>query len=339
MKEIFDKQHDTIEFLKEELQEKNLLIRALTIRDANIGSFAYENHNSTSIDTSINDKVSASIHIDQTKDDHVVGPNNDEELYTEENDVIYVKSDVSSNTLTLEDNSSEATMNTASNCDEEGRYKFANTFKWEKHSSGFASKMLNKMGFTEGKGLGKRENGIKEPINIAKLNVDKRNNHERKLIYILSDSMLNRIDAERLSNVNYEVKKYSHGGCKIECMYSHLPEIFQQKPHVIILHVGSNNCVNSTSDKVLKELGKLKIRIQKALPFCKIYYSLPTIRMDNSKANIIIRNLNTKVKKQNYLLVDNSNISEYHIGKKGLHLNAHGIRRVASNIISFIRQL
>ena len=95
----------------------------------------------------------------------------------------------------------------------------------------------------------------------------------------------------------------------------------------------------STSDKVLKELERLKTHIHKALPSCTIYYSLPTPRTDNNKANVIIRNLNTKLKKSNYLLLDNSNINEQHLGKKGLHFNAHGTRKMASNIISLIKQM
>ena len=38
-------------------------------------------------------------------------------------------------------------------------------FAWEKHSSGVATKIMNKMGY-KGKGLGKRENGITETIKI-----------------------------------------------------------------------------------------------------------------------------------------------------------------------------
>ena len=44
-KEIINKQNRKLEYFKEELLEENLLIRALTMRDANIGSFAF--HNST----------------------------------------------------------------------------------------------------------------------------------------------------------------------------------------------------------------------------------------------------------------------------------------------------
>ena len=54
---------------------------------------------------------------------------------------------------------------------------------WEKHSSGFASKMLNKYGY-QGNGLGKFENGIKEPIHINGPSVldvrETRNDREEK---------------------------------------------------------------------------------------------------------------------------------------------------------------
>ena len=69
-------------------------------------------------------------------------------------------------------------------------------FVWEKHSTGYASKMLSKMGY-QGKGLGKAENGIMEPVTIHPCGfaaADKQKSPEpgtSKLIYILSDSMLN----------------------------------------------------------------------------------------------------------------------------------------------------
>ena len=159
----------------------------------------------------------------------------------------------------------------------------------------FPVKCWIKWGYTDGKGLRKAENGIKEPIIATKHKEDINKNQERKLLYIISDSMLNQI--------------------------------------------GGNNCVNSTSDEILRDLGQLKIFIQKALSSCKIYYSLPTTRLDNNMSNQIRRNLITKVRQLNYLVMDNSNINEHHLSNKSLHFNPHSVRKMASNIISFMKHL
>ena len=187
---------------------------------------------------------------------------------------------------------------------------------WNKHSSGFAGRMMDKMGHTEGKGLGKNEDGITEPINLnSRSKMTQSRNASKKLI-ILSDSMLNRINPDMLSSSKINVKRFSHGGCTIEHMYEHLPPVIDEKPEYIILHVGTNNCTDSTSDELLLELQRLKNYIQKALPLCKIFISLPIFRTDNNKANIIRRNLNTKLKNKFLMLLDNSNLSECHLGKK-----------------------
>ena len=122
------------------------------------------------------------------------------------------------------------------------RYKFANKFQWEKYSSGLASKMMDKMGYVEGMGLGKREDGIIEPIQFQKPNTSEKKS--RKLVYIASSSMLNQIDENRLSRI-FDVKVRCHGGCTIKCMYTHLPEMFKLKPYFILLSVGSNDCASN----------------------------------------------------------------------------------------------
>ena len=194
------------------------------------------------------------------------------------------------------------------------------------------------MGYEEGKGLGRGEDGIIEPIKIVK-SPAQHNVHERKLVFILSDSMLKGIDAERISSTNYEVKRFSHGGCTLKCIYKHLPDIIKEKPDFLILHIGTNDCTTRTSDEVKRDIEHLKVHIQKALPSVKTFISLPTIRTDNRKANTIIGNLNIKLLKSNYFLLDNTNIDERHLGRKGLHLNAHGTKQMARNIISLIKRL
>ena len=104
----------------------------------------------------------------------------------------------------------------SSDYEEDAWYKYSKKCEWEKHSSGMASKKIHKMGYN-GKGLGKNEDGIVEVNPPQK----KKDPSIQKLLYILSDSMLNGIDNR------YKVIKYCHGGCTIECMHSHLKKLSQ----------------------------------------------------------------------------------------------------------------
>ena len=197
------------------------------------------------------------------------------------------------------------------------------------------------MGYN-GKGLGKSENGITEPIHIKKkhsFNNEKKNRQSNhKSVCILSDSILNQIDGKRLSKTK-DVTIMCHGGCTTKCMFSHLPDVFKLNPKHIILHVATNDSKKKTSDEILRELEKLKKYIEKKLPFCNVIISLPTIRTDDKKANTILTNLIFKIKRSGHRFMDNSNIKASHLGKRGLHLNEYGTKRIATNIISLIRRL
>ena len=114
---------------------------------------------------------------------------------------------------------------------------------------------------------------------------------------------------------------------------------FKLNPKYIILHVATNDCTKKTSDEILKELEKLKCYIEKSLPSCNVIISLPTIRTDDKKANTILTNLNYKLKRSGHRFMDNTNIKAFQLGRKGLHLNNYGIKRIATNIISLIKRL
>ena len=216
-------------------------------------------------------------------------------------------------------------------------FKFSDKFTWEKYSSGVASKILDKMGYS-GKGLGKDEDGILEPVTI-KPAAARKNSRKRKSIFILSDSMLNGLKEKRLSCKNADVKISCHGGCTLKCAYTHIEPILEHKPDIVLVHIGTNDCSEKTSDEVLNDITNFKKHIEQLLPATVVYISLPTIRRDKARANVIIRNLNTKLKRKSFNILDNHNIGEGHLGRKGLHLNSQGVKMMASNIISFIKRL
>ena len=178
--------------------------------------------------------------------------------------------------------------------------------------------------------------GITEPIKVEEHR--RKPNTTRKKFYILSDSILNQIEAKRLSR-HFDVTLDFHGGCTVRCMYSHLAAAIKSKADYIMIHIGTNDCFTKTSDEVLTELKKLKNYIEELLPSTKVIISLPTVRTDNTKANIIIKNFNLKLKRLNYAHLDNTNINESHLGRKGLHLNKQGITCMAKNIITLMKQL
>ena len=86
--------------------------------------------------------------------------------------------------------------------------------------------------------------------------------------------------------------------------------------------------VDSTSDDILNNLSKLRRDIEKVMPFCEVIISLPTIRVDNKKANQNLKNLNLKLKHTKFRLLDNSNVKEFHLGKKAYILIAMGVEKL-----------
>ena len=127
----------------------------------------------------------------------------------------------------------------------------------------------------------------------------------------------------------YDVKVNSYGGCTIAGMYRHVPKMIALKPAYIVLRVATTDCTKKTSCELLKELRDLFDHIQELLPDSEIIISLPIVRRDNAVANQIVKNLCLKIKKLDYKLLDNSNLTFSHLGQKGLHVSNHGTKKMA----------
>ena len=157
-------------------------------------------------------------------------------------------------------------------------------------------------------------------------------------VCILGDSILCNLDEKRLGR-NSMVKVRYHRGGTVEDMFYHVKPILQRAPTYIILHVGTNNSPFQDSRTILNNILKLKHLIESELPSCTVIVSTPVMRQDNQKANFTIRRLNSFIQNLKIRVLNNDNIDERHLGRKGLHLNERGIGRLALNIISHIRCL
>ena len=101
-------------------------------------------------------------------------------------------------------------------------------------------------------------------------------------------------------------------------MEHYLIPVIQKKPSNIILHVGTNNAKNLPSQTVLEIFLKLKALVKDGLPTCRVFISTPTLRTDDGKTQITVRQL-TKHLLQLKIEINN-NINVRHLGGKGLHL-------------------
>ena len=120
-------------------------------------------------------------------------------------------------------------------------------------------------------------------------------------------------------------------------MQHNLVPILERNPCHLILHVGTNNAESCTSREILDKLLKLKTFISEKCPQCQTIFSTPTIRSDKAKANLTVRQLTNHLLQLEIDVVDNRNITDRCIGRKGLHLNISGTIQLAKNFLNFIK--
>ena len=152
------------------------------------------------------------------------------------------------------------------------------------------------------------------------------------------DSMLNQINENRL-NKQFNIKVRTFPGNKISDMYFYLTPLLEKEPDYLVLHVSTNDAKDKSSDLILREIMQLKLWVENKLPSCKVTISHPILRLDDGKAQVTIRNLVTKLGLLNISMIDNSNITSKHLSRHGLHLSAFGTKKMAMNLISFVRGL
>ena len=112
-------------------------------------------------------------------------------------------------------------------------------------------------------------------------------------------------------------------------MYHHLIPILEKKPEHLILHVGTNDAVDSSHQQIVNDLLTLKQFIKEKLQNCNVILSMPTKRCNSQKAYATVNLINQQLSQLNIDIIENNNISDKHLDRDGLHLTNHGRLRLA----------
>ena len=120
-------------------------------------------------------------------------------------------------------------------------------------------------------------------------------------------------------------------------MYFNLISLLRKKPAALVIHMDTNNPLNETSFQIYDKLLNLVHFIKENNPNCHVVLSSPIDRLDDGKAALTIKRLNSLLSESPLDIIDNSNIS-FH-GMHGLHLNEHGVGKLALNFIERIRSI
>ena len=83
----------------------------------------------------------------------------------------------------------------------------------------------------------------------------------------------------------------------------------------------------------------LKTFIENSVKGINVILSKPILRIDIPKARITLDQLCRKLENLNIKTLDNSNIADIHLGRKGLHLNGRGNGRLALNWLIVINEI
>ena len=104
------------------------------------------------------------------------------------------------------------------------------------------------------------------------------------------------------------------------------------------MQISANNCVKDSAEKIIHDLCALKEFISDKLPNTKIIFCQLPLRRDNPKAEATRQSVNSMLPSiTEYAIINNENIDERHLSRKGLHLNNKGTSLLAKNVIEYVR--
>ena len=165
----------------------------------------------------------------------------------------------------------------------------------------------------------KKEKGNQQTLEKRQI-IDRSRVWRKGTCAIVGDSMLNGIDERRISKAHPDKVRFFLGA-RIMDMYHYLIPILEKEPEHLILHVGTNNAVDSSHQQLANDLLALKQFIEEELQNCNVFLSL---KRNNQKASAPVNLVNKQLSQLNIDIIENKNMSKKHLGRHRLHLTNHG---------------
>ena len=163
---------------------------------------------------------------------------------------------------------------------------------------------------------------------------------EKKTIFVIGNSHMNKLDPERLSR-SYNVEKV------VAYTIKEAKEAIQKiskEPDCVVFHLITNDVKNCDADECVKRMNNLVEVSLKKFRNCKIIVSLAPNRKDsvlyNNKNDVVNSNLKALYQDNEAVYCCNNNnlsnvfgkIKDRFIGKDGIHLSEDGCKMLYSNI-------
>ena len=93
-------------------------------------------------------------------------------------------------------------------------------------------------------------------------------------------------------------------------MYFYLIPLLRKKPAALVSHVGTNNLSNEISFQIYDKLLNLVHCIKEKNLNCHVVLSSPNDRVDDGKAALTIKRLDSLFSESSLDIIDNSNIGD-----------------------------
>ena len=150
--------------------------------------------------------------------------------------------------------------------------------------------------------------------------------------------MINDIEESKLSKSRH-IRVQPISGAKVDDIRDNLDIVINDDLKTVVLQIGTNDSTTNSAQDIFNNIMSLKKDIESMLPNGKVVISKLIKRKDNSDANQINEEVDQLINVENVIQIDNNNINENHLGKRGLHLNDKGNAILAGNILNKLRDL